>query len=95
MSTDSNRKKFVQFASDKIADIMEMAEDLGLKDNTVVCALIGTVNEEKDSPTGAVINGMYSVLVNSPEELDAVLNTLHDSYYSHDDEGMFGDLFLN
>lgn len=96
MSTDSNKKRFVEFASERMADIIEMAEDLGLGDKVVLCSLIGTVSEDENSPTGAVINGMYSVLVNSPEELEAVLNTLHDSYYSHDnDKGLFGDLFLN
>lgn len=76
---DSKIKEFLYKVSDKIEEIEDMVKEYGYEDNFVSCSVIGVISgtEEDEFP---LLNSVYSICIESDEELSRMLEVIVDNY---------------
>lgn len=92
---DEKVLEFLEKVSSKISEIDDMAKDYGFEKDYVSCVSIGVVTN--DDEQGALLNSVYSLSIDSDEEMERMLLMLEETYNKlkskSDKKGRMGSMF--
>lgn len=83
MPSDPATMEFLIRAQDKLDEICEIAEELGLLDKFIMIANVGVVHDHKDK---FLIESISKIEADNKEELMTVLNYIADNWTDDDIE---------
>ena len=93
---DNEILEFLKKVSSKIHEIEDLVEDYGYDDSFLSCIVVGVVSENEEH--GALLNSIYSMRIDSDEELNRLEEFIREIYSKNKRGGidsLFKDINLN